>query len=1712
MKPTVRIFRLGLAVAGALLALAVAQAAAASAATFNVNTTSDVISSTFPGTTCATGGSCSLREAVIESNHTAGPNTINVPAGTYTLTLQGAKGVGNPTDTDPNIPNSFSSQFNELDIENQNVSIVGAGAGSTIVQPATSAATSQNMIFIVNGFASTEPAPLNVTISGLTMRFGRNPYSDTLGGMWGFGGALEWESGDGGHLTLSNDVFDQNATVAADGGGDGGAVAGFNSSGDTKPSILTVTGSTFTNNTSPSLGGGGLFTSNVLALSLSGSSFSNNTAHNGGAVFGFGFAAGTPAPAGTPPSTITNSTFTNNTAAAGGSGGGVAFSNGISISGSTFTGNTAGEGGGLVSGSGSSAEALALGYETTVTGSTFTGNSATATTGPTSAAGGGAIANSNGILNVTDSRITGNTTAQAGTGSGIDQGPDNGTDRVTATDDWWGCNAGPGTPAAGAEVPTPGPGCDSVADRSIGTHSFVTAPFVTLRTTASPSTIQVGTSSTLTTSFLKDSAGNALTTTQIGELIGLPITWSATHGTISNSTATIQSNGTATATLNSDNTCNNTTGEAAVDHVQPADSLATATLTVQCPNLTATKSDDVSHSVLLGNSFNWTIDVANSGPGFAAFASGQTVLSDDLPTTGTYGTPTVTPVSGITGTVTCSIASNKLTCIASGPVQLASGASLKVAFSAKPSVGGDFSNPPAGGACSVDPSGVVVESNETDNACSDQVTVVAPDLTATKTDNVSNATTLGNSWNWKLHVANGGNGTATFTSGQTIVHDDLPSGPTYGTPTVSGSTGITGTGSVNCGVSADILTCTASNGTVIIGATTGAFDVNVPSTPTAIGTYTNPAPSGGSCMVDPANVILEGNETNNTCGPDSVTVTAPDLTVGLSDDTGHATTLGHSWNWNLHINNGGNAPATFASGQTILSDDLPNIGLTYGTPSVANTSGVTGASNISCSVSLSNTLTCIASGGSVTIPNGTGSSFDVSVPTTPAATGTYDNPRSTGVCSVDPNSKIVESDETNNVCSPATDSVTVTAPDLTVASSDDTTGPVTLGGSWNWKLHVANSGSASSSDASFASGDTIVSDDLPSSGLTYGTPSVTNTSGLTGTGQVACSIASNTLTCTASGGSVTIPAGQSFDLSVQATPAASGTFDSPRSGGTCSVDPGGVVTESDETNNACSPATDSVTVIAPDLTATGSDDTSGSSTLGNSWNWKLHVANIGSSDARFANGDTIVSDDLPSSGLTYGTPSVTNTSGLTGTGQVSCSIASNTLTCTANGGPLTIPAGQSFDISVQATPSTPGTFTNPRSGGACSVDPSNKVLESDETNNACSADTVVISSPDLTAVASNDTSGLAAVGHAWNWKLEVGNGGNADAAFADGQTIVSDDLPTSGLTYGTPSATNTSGLTGTGHVSCSIASSTLTCTAGGGSVTIPAGQSFDISVPTTSSTPGTFTNPRPGGACSVDPNNNVVESDETNNACSDTVTVVGAPTAQISAPADNQSYTTGTMVPTSFSCSEAANGLGIASCLDSQGKSSPAGTLDTSKTGTFAYTVIATSKEGLTSTAVIHYTVVAPKPPSNTGTPGKPNGQPGNNGLPTGSNTLPAVQVPASKVAPKPDGTIRFQVKLPGPGSVNVLVTAWKFAELPTAGIAGAALLQPAPHRFVFARKHLKITRGGVTWITIRPNRRGLRLIAHHKHEIRLRIWVTYASRTGQHRKIGLYNILLPTP
>jgi hypothetical protein len=150
--------------------------------------------------------------------------------------------------------------------------------------------------------------------------------------------------------------------------------------------------------------------------------------------------------------------------------------------------------------------------------------------------------------------------------------------------------------------------------------------------------------------------------------------------------------------------------------------------------------------------------------------------------------------------------------------------------------------------------------------------------------------------------------------------------------------------------------------------------------------------------------------------------------------------------------------------------------------------------------------------------------------------------------------------------------------------------------------------------------------------------------------------------------------------------------------------------------------------------------------------------------------------------------------------------------------------------------------------------------------------------------------------------------------------------------------------------------------------------------------------------------------------------------------------------------------------------------IDTSTPGKHTFTVMATSLDGQLTARAVSYTVALP-----------------NNKL-----------VPVRR-KPHTDGTFIVTVKVPGPGSVDILITAWK-DNLATV----ARLLQPATGRFVFARAHATATKAATLQIVVKPDDKGRRLVKHHRYRITLRLWISFTPSHGHQRDIGYYGLHLP--
>ena len=247
--------------------------------TFFVNRTDDPT----PGTTAATcnnvsnadtSSSCSLREAVLKANATAGTDTITLAAGTFTLSI--ARQAGDNTGARGGL------------YINDSVNIVGAGQGATIIQGGTSAATGVDLVFAVNEDIQTV-TNASASFTNLTIQNGHNRGS--VGGTDGDGGCMEYDTGSSGAATLTlTNVTIQNCATQD---GNGGAIALFNASSGIAgggTGTATISNSTFQGSSVAEQGagstgsGGGIWVSDTARMSMSNSSvkISANQVNGGG--------------------------------------------------------------------------------------------------------------------------------------------------------------------------------------------------------------------------------------------------------------------------------------------------------------------------------------------------------------------------------------------------------------------------------------------------------------------------------------------------------------------------------------------------------------------------------------------------------------------------------------------------------------------------------------------------------------------------------------------------------------------------------------------------------------------------------------------------------------------------------------------------------------------------------------------------------------------------------------------------------------------------------------------------------------------------------------------------------------------------------------------------------------------------------------------------------------------------------------------------------------------------------------------------------------------------------------------------------------------------------------------------------------------------------------------------------------------------------------
>ncbi len=412
---------------------------------FSAQATFYVVTGTTDNTDSATHGGAgtslnpfqmsSLRGAITAANASAGADTIFLPAGTYTLTIAGHREQAN-----------VKGDLDVLD----DLTITGSGgnaAGDPALTVIQGGAGWDDKIIDVN---PNNNLLLNFTLQAVTITGGNN--TDTVdyygGGINMFGRPNLTGAGAAGTLTLDNCVITGNTTLHGINEGGGGLLAeqvnatinncvfSNNSTGDdygggiSSPGInenFTMTGCTVSGNHA-------------------------GTGFNGGGLALRRLAFGAHPVGGT--ISITGSTFANNSAGGRGGGVSLSVSSGalavglsFTMSGCTLHDNEAGdtsfgsgpaEGGAFYYSGDTSPNAATV----VLTKNNIFNNSLDS--GNADRRGGGGIAIGSGGATVSFSRLAGNTigTVTAGNqGTGLHKDVNDGT--VVLTDNWWGSNSGP---------------------------------------------------------------------------------------------------------------------------------------------------------------------------------------------------------------------------------------------------------------------------------------------------------------------------------------------------------------------------------------------------------------------------------------------------------------------------------------------------------------------------------------------------------------------------------------------------------------------------------------------------------------------------------------------------------------------------------------------------------------------------------------------------------------------------------------------------------------------------------------------------------------------------------------------------------------------------------------------------------------------------------------------------------------------------------------------------------------------------------------------------------------------------------------------------------------------------------------------------------------------------------------------------------------------
>jgi|GEM_PF-2237934 len=1158
----------------------------------------------------AAGNDCSLRGAIQFANNGANNNTtISLPAGTYTLSINGSSAGG----CDGNTVGDLGA--------NQTMSIVGAGAATTIIrQTGTGPANDGDRVMCMN-----EPFTLDLiyNFSGVTFVGGRDGTAAGTGTALGGGGIIGGEKGN--VLTLTNVVLANNQVTvlgsANIGGGGiqwtGGDLNITNSTigGSAGPGAYTDRTSTNTGNLEAGSGGGVMFTpsapqhtASTGILTVAGSTFSRNTAASasagGGGLDLLVFAFASPGGIGTGSASIGTSTFSNNQALGTASGGAIIVESlATTVATSSFTNNSAGNRGGGIFVAGASL--LLNGATPSIT---FTGNTAT---------NGGSSVSTSSAVNVAGTNTTIGGDIEVNTGgtwtnnTGSTLAPTN----VVITGGTFNMNNSTMNVSGNLTI-GPGPIVGSTFNGNTGTVN-IQGNFVLNAGGAPATTLNAGTG---TFNFNGTGAQSITNGTNI-TFFNLTDSNITQPLTLNNSLA-------VNGTLNVNGT--NAILAPVAGAVISGTGALTGTGTARASRIAATPDFLTQYSITNRNLTNLTVDYSGAG--------NQTVNNtpaySDLRISGS-GIKTLQGNTTITSDLNIVAAT-----LASGTFNFA--------------LSGNWTNTVGPGGFTAGTGTVTFQGNGGTQLLSGNTTFF--NLTLNNTGATTNfgttTTTIGNDLVASAGTMDGGTSTIVFTgvtdntgaiSGASaknfhnlqINSPATISNTTGGNITIEGNYSNTGTFSQAAGLTTVFDLDNGSDGThTLAGAGSTSF---------------------GNVTINAANTVDAGTHNFNVIGPNFQSVgtfTGNASTVSFNGGVTQSIIGNGAKNFagllinNLNgvsVANGANPVDAFVGGLLTLNTDLTvasgailqQAGTSTGVADVLGTVRRTDLGPTPRSFGHVNNQVTINSGTPPTqldfnLAKVTPSGFPAGVKVVPR-TYSLTPAGGAGISAtlslryIDPSELVGGITESRLVLwkdttgsdnwqaqggSPDTVNNFVThtgissfsewaiaeASDLTLSKANNVGGSAVVGQSWNWTLTAANTGAP----ATFTAGQTILTDNLPNSNLNYGPVTVQNVQNITGSANISCSIVSNDLTCTASGGSVTFASDagtSSFEVVFSATPQAAGSYQNPRTGGgIAQIDPNNAVVESNESNNSA--ANNTVTVGKANTTTTITSDNPDPSVVG----------------------------------------------------------------------------------------------------------------------------------------------------------------------------------------------------------------------------------------------------------------------------------------------------------------------------------------------------------------------------------------------------------------------------------------------------------------------------------------------------------------------------------